>query len=178
MSLIPGSGSSPGEGNGNPLQYSCLESPMDRGAWRATVHRVTKSRTRLSVHTHTHAHKHTHTDILDKIDCIGLVAVCLDYRPNLRLTLPLMAWPGSQGPDQLPQVSAVPYIGPPDVITPLGFCDQPLSPHTGTPGVSATPTTLPVCPPVGMDTPGRIHCPREPRVSRAGKHPGLQCEAL
>ena len=38
MSLIPGSGRSPGEGNGNPLQYSCLENPMDRGAWWATVH--------------------------------------------------------------------------------------------------------------------------------------------
>ena len=41
----PGSGRSPGEGNGNPLQYSCLENPMDRGAWQATVHRVTKSQT-------------------------------------------------------------------------------------------------------------------------------------
>ena len=39
---------SPGEGNGNPLQYSCLENPMDRGAWWATVHGVAKSRTRLS----------------------------------------------------------------------------------------------------------------------------------
>ena len=39
---------SPGEGNGNPLQYSCLETPMDRGAWRATVHGVAKSRTGLS----------------------------------------------------------------------------------------------------------------------------------
>ena len=46
--LIPGSGRSPGEGNGNPLQYSCLENPMDGGAWWATVHRVAKSRTRLS----------------------------------------------------------------------------------------------------------------------------------
>ena len=45
---IPGSGKSPGEGNGNPLQYSCLEDPMDRGAWWATVHGVTKSWTRLS----------------------------------------------------------------------------------------------------------------------------------
>ena len=63
-----------------------------------------------------------------------------------------MAWPGSQGPDQLPQVSAVPYIGPPDLITPLGFCDQPLSPHTGAPGVSATPPTLPVSTPVGVYT--------------------------
>ena len=38
---------SPGEGNGNPLQYSCLETPVDRGAWQALVHRVTKSQTRL-----------------------------------------------------------------------------------------------------------------------------------
>ena len=42
-SLIPGSGRSPGEGSGNPLQYSCLENPMERGAWWATVHGVTKS---------------------------------------------------------------------------------------------------------------------------------------
>ena len=42
---IPGSGRSPGEGNGNPLQYSCLENPRDRGAWQGTVHRATKSHT-------------------------------------------------------------------------------------------------------------------------------------
>ena len=42
LGSIPGSGRSPGEGNGNPLQYSCLENPMDRGAWWATVHGVTK----------------------------------------------------------------------------------------------------------------------------------------
>ena len=42
MSSIPGSGRSPGEGNGNTIQYSCLENPIDRGAWRATVHGVTK----------------------------------------------------------------------------------------------------------------------------------------
>ena len=40
---IPGSGRSPGEGNGNPLQYSCLENPKDRGAWQAIVHGVAKS---------------------------------------------------------------------------------------------------------------------------------------
>ena len=45
---IPGSGRSPGKGNGNPFQYSCLENPMNRGAWLATVHGVTKSQTRLS----------------------------------------------------------------------------------------------------------------------------------
>ena len=44
----PGSGRSLGEGNGNSLQYSCLENAMDRGAWRISVHRVTKSQTRLS----------------------------------------------------------------------------------------------------------------------------------
>ena len=46
-SSIPGSGRSLAGGHGNPLQYSCLENPMDRGAWRATVHRVTKSWARL-----------------------------------------------------------------------------------------------------------------------------------
>ena len=46
--LIPGSGRSPGEGNGNPLQYSYLGNPLERGAWWATVHEVTKSQTRLS----------------------------------------------------------------------------------------------------------------------------------
>ena len=44
----PGSGRSPGEGNSNPLQYSCLENSMDRGAWQATIHEVAKSWTRLS----------------------------------------------------------------------------------------------------------------------------------
>ena len=44
---IPGLGRSPGAGNGNPLQYSCLENPMERGAWRATVREVAKSQTRL-----------------------------------------------------------------------------------------------------------------------------------
>ena len=43
-SLNPGLGRSPGEGNGNPLQYSCLENPMDKGAWQATVHGVTRVR--------------------------------------------------------------------------------------------------------------------------------------
>ena len=48
LGSIPRSGISPGEGNGNPLQYSCLENPMDGGAWRAPVHGVAMSRTRLS----------------------------------------------------------------------------------------------------------------------------------
>ena len=51
--LSPGLGRSPGEGNGNPFQYCCLENPMDRGAWLATVYGVAKSRTRLSDFTFT-----------------------------------------------------------------------------------------------------------------------------
>ena len=51
---IPGLGRSPGERNGNPLQYSCLENPMEGGAWWATVHGVAKSRTRLSDFTPSH----------------------------------------------------------------------------------------------------------------------------
>ena len=49
---IPGWGRSPGEQNGNPLQYSCLENSMDRGAWQAMVYSVTKSWARLKMHTH------------------------------------------------------------------------------------------------------------------------------
>ena len=61
MSSITGSGTSPGEGHGKTLQYSCLENPMDR---EAIVHRVSKSRTRLKrlgAHTHAHIHMYTHT---------------------------------------------------------------------------------------------------------------------
>ena len=46
-SSIPGLGRSPGGGNGNPLQYSCLENPMDRGAWRPIAHRIREDQTRL-----------------------------------------------------------------------------------------------------------------------------------
>ena len=53
LGSIPGSGRSPGEGNGNPFQYSWLENPMDGGAWWATVHRVAKSLTRLRDFTFT-----------------------------------------------------------------------------------------------------------------------------
>ena len=57
LSSIPGSGRSPGEENGNPLQYSCLGNPVDREAWGSTVFRVTKSQIQLKLkHTHTHTH--------------------------------------------------------------------------------------------------------------------------
>ena len=67
--LIPGSGRSPGIGNGSPPQYSFLENPMDRGAWWVMVHGVAKSQTQLNVrvcaraHTHTGLHTHTHTGL-------------------------------------------------------------------------------------------------------------------
>ena len=65
---IPKSGRSPEGGNGNPLQFACQENPMDKEAWRATVHRVAESWTRLK-RLSTHAHTHT---------CI-CVCSCLPY---------------------------------------------------------------------------------------------------
>ena len=71
--LILGSGKSPVEGNGNPLQYSCLGNPMDRGTWWATVHGITKSQARLSDFTFTFT-------ILQymflKKQCVGLPEMC------------------------------------------------------------------------------------------------------
>ena len=58
---VPGSGRSHRGGHGNQLQYPCLENPVDRGAWRATVHGVTKSQTQLKQQ---HTHAHTYTDII------------------------------------------------------------------------------------------------------------------
>ena len=52
VGLIPGSGRSPGVGNGNPLQYSCLENSVDKGTWQATVHRVAEYDTTKHIHTH------------------------------------------------------------------------------------------------------------------------------
>jgi len=60
VSPIPGWARSPGGGHGNPLQYSCLENPMDGGAWRATVH-MSQRGLGLAVHAHVHTHTHTHT---------------------------------------------------------------------------------------------------------------------
>ena len=67
MGLIPGSGRFPGEGNGNPLQYSCLGNPMDGEEWWATVHgsqRIGHNLTTEHLHTHSYVHAHTHTNIL------------------------------------------------------------------------------------------------------------------
>ena len=58
---IPGLGRSSGEESDDPLQYSCLESSMDRRAWWATVHKVAKTEATWHTHTHTHTHTHAYT---------------------------------------------------------------------------------------------------------------------
>ena len=71
-SLIPGSGRSPGEGHSNPLQYSCLENPMDRVVWWATVHSIAKSQTRLK--------------------WLSTVQLTAQYRLNADMKLMLLFW--------------------------------------------------------------------------------------
>ena len=63
---IPESGRSPGEGNSNALQYSCLENPTDRGTWQATIHRVTKNQTWLSIATQQFSNKRQFQQLLLK----------------------------------------------------------------------------------------------------------------
>ena len=74
VGLIPGLARSPGGGHGNPLQYSCLENPMDRGAWWATFHRAEQSQARLkqlSAHAHSvcHVEANTFKDLLSVLAC-------------------------------------------------------------------------------------------------------------
>ena len=93
--LIPGMGRSPGERNGNPLQYSCLENSMDRGVWLATVHGVAKSWTWLSnyayfyIYIYTHTHTHTHID--DK----AYIANWILHIKTRRLSYKLLFWSSS-----------------------------------------------------------------------------------
>ena len=61
--LIPGLGRFPGVGNGNPLQYSCLENSMDRRAWWPAVRKVAKTWTQLSTHTHSYSDKYFHKNL-------------------------------------------------------------------------------------------------------------------
>ena len=83
-----GSGRSPGGGHGSPLQHSCLENPMDRGAWQATVHRTAQNRTRLkrlSTHTHTHTHTHMHTHIWTRAPLGIFHCACIFFLLSLSL---------------------------------------------------------------------------------------------
>ena len=77
MGSIPGLGKLPGRGKGNPLQYPCLENPMDREAWWATVNSVTKSQSQLSTaHTHTHTHtQHLYPSVLTDTHCSHILAI-------------------------------------------------------------------------------------------------------
>ena len=103
-------GRSPGEGNGNPLQYSCLENPVDRGAWRATVHRVTKSQTPLSMHSRISLKtvcRHSHT---------GVRASACEFREDTVRFITLLQTPSSMraGPFlQLICVSSILVLTPP-----------------------------------------------------------------
>ena len=77
LGSIPGLGRSTGEGNGNPLQYSCLGNPMNGGAWLATVHGVAKSRTQLSDFTSLHLAHHLHqgTDFKTGYFCCNFILI-------------------------------------------------------------------------------------------------------
>ena len=73
----------PGEGNGNPLQYSCLENPMDRGGWRAIPHGVAEGKTQLSTHTHTHTHTHT-PPLKQSLTFSAAIALSSEVSPSLK----------------------------------------------------------------------------------------------
>ena len=94
--LSPGLGRSPGEGNGNPLQYYCLENPMDRGAWKGTVHGAAKSWTRLSDVPVIPVSKNKNKK-LQKNFLFACLFVCLlkkDWRDRLLLRFTLQSIPG------------------------------------------------------------------------------------
>ena len=95
MGLIPGSGRASGEGNGNPLQYSCLENLLKRGAWWVTVHRAAKSQTqlkRLSMHTTFFMVQLPHENIARSLQSATrkktLTTARPDWHPDLRLPAP------------------------------------------------------------------------------------------
>ena len=72
LGLILGLGRSPGGGHGNPLQYPCLENPMDRGAWRITVHRVARCQTQLErLNRHIISSNNTCVTNKTNTDCLG-----------------------------------------------------------------------------------------------------------
>ena len=75
VGLIPRLGRSPGVGNGNPLQYTCLENPMDRRDWRAIVHTITE----LDTTEHAHTHTHYRVDKWDALRNVKRVQLCLVY---------------------------------------------------------------------------------------------------
>ena len=88
--LIPGLGKSPGKGNGNPLQYSCLGNPIDREAWWITVHGVTKSQTRLkrlSTHMQAAIQNHNNSKYIYRLLVGGICFQWARYNPSLNFSL-------------------------------------------------------------------------------------------
>ena len=83
--LIPGLGRSLGEGNGSSLQCSCLESPMDRGAWPATIHGVTNSQTRFRDQTTTTATQNLFPSVYKNEDYLGRITFCLHFHGFQRI---------------------------------------------------------------------------------------------
>ena len=122
---IPGSGRSLGGGNGNPLQYSGLGNPMDRGAWRATVHRVTKSQTQLN-----RLSKHAHIIYIGLRQRLILQNSCYDSKPYLfpgqRLSFILLLarcdWSTAR---RLPRVSVGSERDPPAWLCGTSCCADP-----------------------------------------------------
>ena len=84
MSSVPGSVRSPGEGNGNPLQDSCLENPMNRGAWWATAHGVAESNTTEHAHTHTH-HIFIYSSVNEHLGCFHVLAIVNTAAMNIEV---------------------------------------------------------------------------------------------
>ena len=96
--MIPGLGKSPREGNGNPLQYPCLENSMDEGAWQATVHGVTKSRTQLTNFTLIHVYYHIfiHSSVDGHLYCFYVLAIVNSATMNtaVHVSLQIMFFSG------------------------------------------------------------------------------------
>ena len=99
MGLIPGLGRSPGGGPGNQLHYYCWENPMDRGAWRATVHWVAKSQTWQHTRARTHTHTHTHTQTVDRDGSLGALRGPTGWKSHTGGRLPRWSggWPAGGG---------------------------------------------------------------------------------
>ena len=98
MVLIPGLGRCAGGGNGNPLLYSCLENPTDRGAWPTTVHGVTKSRTQLSMQILTHTHTYSQTSSPDfsgafETVCQPCISQLCASQPSQTEQIPVWSFP-------------------------------------------------------------------------------------